>query len=126
MTIMSLLDYDNCDGNSSWLEYEWENLHQNVNQDMEQIDLLVSDLGSLRVSAVGVSAVGGAGVGGAVGGVSGGAGFVNDVSNEMSIQTELTVYYALVALWFSVRTFQNYYRWNLWNLPRITYPQKLA
>ena len=116
MTIMSLLDYDNCDANSSWLEYEWENLHQNVNQDMEQIDLLVSDLGSLRVSA------GGAGVGG----VSVGAGFVNDVSNKMSIQTELTVYYALVALWFSVRTFQNYYRWNLWNLPRITYPQKLA
>ena len=107
MTIMSLLDYDNCDGNSSWLEYEWENLHQNVNQDIEQIDLLVSDLGSLR-------------------GGAGGAGFVNDVSNEMSIQTELTVYYALVALWFSVRTFQNYYRWNLWNLPRITYPQKLV
>lgn len=118
MTIMSLLDYDNCDANSSWLEYEWENLHQNVNQDMEQIDLLVSDLGSLR-GGVGVS------VGGVVeGGL--GAGFVNDVSNEMSIQTELTVYYALVALWFSVRTFQNYYRWNLWNLPRITYPQKLA
>ncbi len=117
MTIMSLLDYDNCDANSSWLEYEWENLHQNVNQDMEQIDLLVSDLGSLRISAVG---------GVSVGGGFGVDGFVNDVSNKMSIQTELTVYYALVALWFSVRTFQNYYRWTLWNLPRITYPQKLA
>ena len=104
MTIMSLLDYDNCDASSSWLEYEWENLHQNVNQDMEQIDLLVSDLGSLR----GVDGVGSGGI-----------------SSEMSIQTELTVYYALVALWFSVRTFQNYYRWNLWNLPRITYPKKL-